>query len=84
MVMEWVVIAVCTTPLYVLLGWAMFGGWGGFLQGIRDLLEPDWFAMLRGDFDDEETWPAIKVMLFLALCVGFTFAVRFVAQAYIL
>ena len=62
-------LAVVNVPVYILLGCAIFGSWGGFFEALKYRLMPDLFSAVRGELF-EDWWAEAKLGIFALLCIG--------------
>ena len=79
----WILIAVCSIPLYIVNGWLIFDNWGNFTESIRFWFTRDYISLLRGNWH-EDTWAEFKVGIWIGMCVVAVFFVDWVLQAYLL
>jgi hypothetical protein len=66
---SWLIVAGLNLPLYLWLGQAFFGSWGGFFGCLRFWLMPDLASLFRGKFLADR-WAELKLFVFIAVCVG--------------
>ncbi|HYF13495.1 MAG TPA: hypothetical protein VD971_00330 [Phycisphaerales bacterium] len=64
---HWAILIGANTPIYLLIGWAMFGTWGDFWQCLKFWIMPDIFSAMRGEWL-EDVWSELKLVFFLAAC----------------
>jgi hypothetical protein len=62
-----IILLICNIPVYVMLGWMMFGNADNFLEAIRFLVTPDIISALRGE-GWEDWWQEIKLLVLFILC----------------
>ena len=67
--LHWVSLGIFNIPLYICLGWFIFGDLPGFFECVRFWLTPDVISWIRGEWNDAH-WGALKLFVFFALCVG--------------
>lgn len=65
---RWTVLAIVNIPLYLGLGYVLFGDWQGFWDCVRYWFTPDWVSLFRGEYW-EDCWSEAKLFLFAALCL---------------
>lgn len=56
-------------PVYVLLGRAFFGDWGGFFKSLRFLFTPDIISAFRGEFHEDQ-WESLRFFVWLVACAA--------------
>lgn len=65
---RWATLAVLNVPLYLGLGFLIFGSWSDFRDCLRFWLTPDWLSFLRGEYW-ADCWSELKIFLFAVLCL---------------
>jgi len=63
----WVILIGANTPLYLLVGWAIFKTWDGFFESVRYWITPDAWSWLRGE-GVEDLWAELLLLAFLITC----------------
>lgn len=56
-------------PLYYMMWQLIFDSWDEFLESLRLFFQPDWFSLLRGEWQDDQ-WASIKILIFIILCLS--------------
>jgi hypothetical protein len=62
------VLGVLNVPVYILIGWVLFGAWSEFWESIKFWLTPDIISWFRGE-RWEDAWAETRLLLFVVLCV---------------
>ncbi|MCB2154170.1 hypothetical protein KQI84_04740 [bacterium] len=62
-----IALAILNIPVYFLIGWVVFDGWGDFFESIIFWLKPDFWSFLSGELM-EDWWAEMKILFFLLLC----------------
>lgn len=65
---RWATLAVLNIPLYLGLGFLIFGSWPDFRDCLRFWLTPDWLSFFRGEYWADR-WSELKIFLFAVLCL---------------
>ena len=66
-VMYWVVLGVVNIPVILLVGWGVFGDWGGFVEALGYAIKPDLLSWMQGEMMDD-WWAEMKLWVFVAGC----------------
>ncbi|MFI4910808.1 MAG: hypothetical protein ACIAQZ_03975 [Sedimentisphaeraceae bacterium JB056] len=45
---------IANLPIFILIGWAIFGSWGGFLDQIFLGSTPDWISAFKGQYHEDK------------------------------
>lgn len=68
--MGWFVLcAVFDVPVFLLLGWILFGDWDGFKEALWYHVKPDLFSLLDGTYF-EDWWAELRFGTFALVCLG--------------
>lgn len=66
---HWAILIGANTPMYLLIGWAIFDSWGGFFEAIKYYLTPDFWSFLVGEWA-EDWWAEFKLFIFAIACAA--------------
>lgn len=65
----WAILIVANTPVYWLIGYALFNSWDDFLESVKYVFTPDILSMLRGEWEYDH-WGTIRVAAWVLLSIG--------------
>lgn len=78
----WIILGVANVPVYLLLGRAVFGGWGEFWECVRFWLTPDLFSLVRGEWGED--WVAeFKLLAWAVVCAGIVWGEHWALTAWV-
>jgi hypothetical protein len=66
----WIILIAANIPVYIGIGWVLFGSWSSFSQEIEDDHAERSWGIFDPDREDRDPLASLKVGGFLALCAA--------------
>jgi hypothetical protein len=79
----WALLAMANTPIYLLWGRALFGGWSGFGEALEYSIKPDILSWIQGNGLDD-LWAEVKLIFFILTSAGLLGLEYYLLRVYIL